>query len=165
VSNAETAPITLRRARREDETALARIHAEVAQYYGSRTPGYFEIGELGDAVEATDENSLRLVAEADGQVVGALVARLIGPSEIDQRELASDSQEPRLRIEYLATAAPKRRQGVGTQLVHAAEEWGRRAGAEIAETTAFHGSALSLPFWEERMGYEERSVNLRKRLQ
>jgi hypothetical protein len=53
---------------------------------------------------------------------------------------------------------------VGTRLVEAAEEWGRSAGARIAETSTYYRSPLSLPFWEPRMGYEEESVNLRKLL-
>ena len=58
-----------------------------------------------------------------------------------------------------------RRQGVGTRLVEAAEEWGRSAGARIADTSTYYRSPLSLPFWKQRMGYEEESVNLRKLLQ
>ena len=71
---------------------------------------------------------------------------------------------PRLRIEYLATAAAHRRAGVGTALVEAAEAWGREQGATVAELTTYHRSPLAMPFWTERAGYAERSVNLRKEL-
>ena len=54
--------------------------------------------------------------------------------------------------------------GVGTRLVQAAEAWGRDHGATIAETWTYPPSPLSVPFWEQRMAYEKRSVNLRKRL-
>ena len=57
-----------------------------------------------------------------------------------------------------------RRRGVASALVAAAEAHARDRGATVVETWTYHGSPLSLPFWTERMGYAERSVNLRKRL-
>ena len=36
--------------------------------------------------------------------------------------------------------------------------------ATVSETWTYPDSPLSVPFWEERMGYEERSMNLRKSL-
>ena len=102
------------------------------------------------------------VAEVDGEVVGALTARLLEPVTVGGD--ATGDAEKRLRIDYLATAAASRRAGIGTRLVQAAESWGRRVGATIAETTAFRGSALSIPFWEDRMGYEELPTTLVKRL-
>jgi GNAT superfamily N-acetyltransferase len=93
-----------------------------------------------------------------------LVARLLPPEAGAKRQITPDLGEARLHIEYLATAAASRRRGVGTRLVEAAEAWGRSAGATIAETSTYHGSPLSVPFWEERMGYQEPSVNLRKTL-
>ena len=137
--------IRVRDARPADAEGLARVHADVAQYYAERGPHYFNGGDL------------KLVAEIDGEVVGALAARLVRSGD------PSDS-ETRLRIDYLATAAERRRSGVGTRLVQAAERWGRGGGATIAETTAFRGSALSIPFWEDRMGYEEQPMSLEKRL-
>ncbi|MDQ6842224.1 MAG: GNAT family N-acetyltransferase [Actinomycetota bacterium] len=146
--------VSVREARPEDAPVLARIHDEVAQYYP----------DVGVEHEGTEGTSLRLVAETRGEVVAALIARLVPPDGEAQREQAPDSAHTRLRIEYLVTSAGYRRQGVGSRLVRAAEEWGRAAGADSAETTAFRRSPLSVPFWEERMGYEERSINLSKRL-
>jgi GNAT superfamily N-acetyltransferase len=142
--------ISVREAQPADAEALARVHADVARYYDERGPHYF------------DEGQLRLVAEVDGEVVGALTARLLEP--VTAGGDARGEAEKRLRIDYLATAPASRRSGIGTRLVEAAESWGRRVGATIAETTAFRGSALSIPFWEDRMGYEELPMSLEKRL-
>ena len=142
--------ISVREAQAADAEALARVHADVARYYDERGPHYF------------DEGQLRLVAEVEGEVVGALTARLLEPVTVGGD--ATGDEEKRLRIDYLATAAASRRAGIGTRLVQAAESWGRRVGATIAETTAFRGSALSIPFWEDRMGYEELPMSLEKRL-
>jgi ribosomal protein S18 acetylase RimI-like enzyme len=143
--------VSVREARPDDAPVLARIHDEVAQYYPDVAVGH-------------EGTSLRLVAETRGEVVASLIARLVPTDGEVRREQAPDSAHTRLRIEYLVTSAGYRRQGVGSRLVRAAEEWGRAAGADRAETTAFRGSPLSVPFWEDRMGYEERSINLRKRL-
>jgi GNAT superfamily N-acetyltransferase len=143
--------ISVRDALPADAAALARVHADVARYYEELGPRYFEEGQL------------RLVAEVDGEVVGALTARLLEPVGADGA--GRTEVETRLRIEYLATAAASRRVGIGTRLVQAAESWGRKVGATIAETTAFRGSALSIPFWEDRMGYEELPMSLEKRLE
>jgi GNAT superfamily N-acetyltransferase len=163
------ASITVRAARPGDERALVRIHAEVARYYRDLAPDYFAALERAAeqfAAEpgASDTTTLHLVAEADDEVVGTLVAKLLPADDDASTGPGAGADVSRLRIEYLATEAASRRQGVGTRLVEAAEAWGREAGATVAETTAYHGSALSEPFWGERMNYEERSINLRKSL-
>jgi len=160
--------ILVRQARPDDGHALARLHAEVARYYVGLAPKHFQLperGELDGAVRSAERGTLRLVAEADGEVVGALAARLLRSSEQGAtRELTRDSGGLHLRIDYLATSAARRRQGIGTLLVEAAEAWGRQAGATIAETTVCDNSPLAVPFWEDRMGYDDRSVSLRKPL-
>lgn len=161
-------PITVRDARRGDEDALARIRAEVARYYLDLAPDYFQMLDrfaepLDAETPAIDSTTLHLVAEVEGQVVGVLVARLLPPEVPAKRDITPE-RGATLRIEFLATAAASRRQGVGTRLVEAAEAWGREAGATVAETTTYHGSPLSVSFWGERMSYEELSVNLRKPL-
>ena len=130
-----------------------------------------------DKVEATEQDFRRLmfpdegpatafghVAEVDGEVVGSLDARLLLPPAEAQFAFTRDLFAPRLRIEYLATAAAHRRTGVGTALVEAAEAWGREQGATVAELTTYHDSPLAYPFWTERAGYAPRSINLRKEL-
>jgi GNAT superfamily N-acetyltransferase len=105
-----------------------------------------------------------LVADIDGQVVAALFARVIRPPESAGFAYPRDVSATRLSIEYLAALAEHRRSGAGTALVEAAEAWGREQGATVAETSTFHGSPLSVPFWTERAGYSQRSINLRKDL-
>jgi GNAT superfamily N-acetyltransferase len=161
--------ISVREARPGDGEALERVHADVARYYTERVPHYFRVAVLngsgagdGPDVAAAGVQTLCLVAEVKGEVVAALAARLLTPE--GEAPAAGERQETRLRIDYLATAAERRRSGIGTRLVQAAETWGREAGATIAETTTFQDGPLSVPFWEERMGYEEVSTTLEKRL-
>jgi GNAT superfamily N-acetyltransferase len=58
-----------------------------------------------------------------------------------------------------------RRRGVGAQLLRAAEAWGRDKGAVRSVLTTYHASPLSVPFYEQGMGYERRSIVFEKRLE
>jgi len=162
--------IEVRRARKSDAAALVRIHADMGAYYAELAPELFHDPDLqGFELVLEDEIgddllALQLVAEVDGEVVGSLDARLLLPPAEAQFAFTRDLFAPRLRIEYLATAAAHRRTGVGTALVEAAEAWGREQGATVAELTTYQDSPLAFPFWTERAGYAPRSINLRKEL-
>ncbi len=56
------------------------------------------------------------------------------------------------------------REGAGTALLEAAETWGRGRGAEIARLDAYAHGPVSVPFYEDRMGYQRRSIIFQKRL-
>ncbi len=170
MENSSADSISVRDARPGDADGLERVHADVARYYAEPIPHYFRVairsgsggGAEPDRAAAGGEQLLCLVAEVKGEIVGALAARLLAPR--GELPSAGEPEEKRLRIDYLATAAERRRSGIGTRLVETAETWGRGAGATIAETKTFQGGPLSVPFWEERMGYEELSATLEKRL-
>lgn len=147
------------------------MHRELAAYYVGLAPSHFRMpdleglaAELDRDLETEDEEMLHLVAEVDGEVVSALLARLLPPVEGARREIDPDAGEPRLRIEYLVTDETHRNQGLATRLVEAAEGWGRDRGATVSETRTYHRGSLAVPFWQERMDYEERYVGLRKPL-
>jgi GNAT superfamily N-acetyltransferase len=73
-------------------------------------------------------------------------------------------RERRLYINYVVTAEAHKRRGVATRLVEAAEDWARRQRVTLSLCDTYIGSPESVPFWEKRMGYEQRSIRLRKRL-
>jgi GNAT superfamily N-acetyltransferase len=83
------------------------------------------------------------------------------PSDAE-RQIDADASGRRVRIDYVVTRAARRRQGIAAELVGAADAWGQAKGALVAEATTYRASPLSFPFWTHRMGYGERSVNLRK---
>ena len=161
-------PVTVRDARPGDGAALAALHEQMGAYYAELAPEHFRRPDVdGMAVEIdrelgdTPADVLALVAQVDGEVAGALWAALVdAPGE---REIDAESSR-RVRIDYVVTAADRRRQGIAAALVEAAEAWGRANGALTAEATTYRPSPLSFPFWTDRMGYAERSVNLRKHL-
>jgi GNAT superfamily N-acetyltransferase len=99
-----------------------------------------------------------------GQVVG-MVDATVAPARPDGRwQLQRALSQTRLLINALAVADGYRRRGVGTALLTAAEEWGRRRGATVAMTDTNLRSPLSVPFYEDRMGYLRQAVVLRKTL-
>ena len=163
--------MNVRRARVEDAAALARIHSDMAAHYADLAPERFRRPDVSGFVEYLEDDlreespdSIDLVAEIDGEVVASLFARLIRPPDGAGFAYPRDLAVTRLSIEYLATLSSHRRTGAGSALVEAAEAWGREQGATVAETSTFHGSPLSVPFWTERAGYAQRSINLRKDL-
>jgi GNAT superfamily N-acetyltransferase len=53
---------------------------------------------------------------------------------------------------------------VGTVLLEAAEAWGRTRGARVARLDTYAHSPVSVPFYEDHMGYRRRSIVFQKRL-
>ncbi|MDQ3993678.1 MAG: GNAT family N-acetyltransferase [Actinomycetota bacterium] len=163
--------IIVREPRAGDGPAIARFHRENAAYYAEVAPEHFRVPDaegLGEFMEpGPDENTettLALVAELDGEVVGYLEAHLLPPLETARYQAQADVGETRLVINYVETLQKHWRQGVGSRLVEAAEEWGRAREATVAVCDTYIGSPVSIPFWEERMGYERRAIIFRKAL-
>jgi GNAT superfamily N-acetyltransferase len=162
--------ITVREARPGDGAGIVRCHRDSARYYLELAPDLFrepdEEGQLefAEPKDVPSHDYLELVAELDGEIAGHLEARLEPPLDSARYQIVSDVGEPRLFINALATAEPFRRRGVATMLVGAAEDWGRARGAAIVFLDTWVGSPSSIPFWEQRMGYERRSIIFCKRL-
>jgi GNAT superfamily N-acetyltransferase len=166
----EAATVHLRPPNAGDVETLARLHREFAAYYLELAPDDFRMPDE-DGLHAFIEgeldggaDSFELVAELDGAVVGAVWARIESPHPDARHQVLPTIGETRLQIDYLVTGEAHRREGIGTKLVDAAEAWGRERGATVALTSTFAASPLSIPFWQERMGYRTRSVNLVKPL-
>jgi GNAT superfamily N-acetyltransferase len=166
------ATIVVREARAEDAQGIARIGLENGVYHARIAPELFRVPAEEGLAEfiAEDEEwrslptSLALVADADGKIAGYLEASLQEPMESARWQGQRDLGKTRLFINYVGTADEYKRQGVATELVQVAEEWGRANGAEVAVCDTWIDSPLSVPFWEERMGYARRAIIFRKKL-
>jgi GNAT superfamily N-acetyltransferase len=156
----------------EEAEAIAQLIRESSSYYATLAPAFFApIDEEGladwigdDADWLSDPANLALVAEVHGEVAGYLEATIQEPDEAARFSGNRDVRERRVYINALLTAEAHQRKGVGTRLVEAAESWARGQGVMLSICDTFVGSPKSVPFWESRMGYERRSVRLRKRL-
>jgi GNAT superfamily N-acetyltransferase len=162
----------VRPARPGDATDLARNWIDVARHYVELDADAFRVPAPDGLVawfeellqRPRSEDAVWLVAEVDGRVVGDVAARLERPTEDAARQLVRDLGRVRLYVDALGVHAAYRRRGVGARLMHAVEEWGRDKGAVRAVLTTFHASPLSIPFYEQGMGYERRSIVFEKRL-
>jgi len=133
--------VNVRPAQPGDDAALERLHGDAGADVAARSPAELR---HRDGAEV-----LRLVADVDGELAGALVAHVVAQGDVTL-----------LRIDSLVTAAAHRGRGYAAELVEAAEAWGRERGATLAETW----TQDRVPFWKGRLAYAERSVNLRKPL-
>jgi GNAT superfamily N-acetyltransferase len=164
--------VIVRSYRDGDAIGIARIGLENGAYYAKLAPDYFKqpdedgLAEFlaGDSEWRDAPTNLALVAEVDGDVAGYLEASIQPPLDSAQWQGQRDLSDQRLFINYVGTADAFKRKGVASQLVEAAEEWGRSSGATVAICDTYIDSPLSMPFWENRMGYKRRAVIFRKSL-
>ena len=163
---------TIRRHRPGDAAELAQGWLDAGRYYAALAPDTFQVPESQGLAEylareevAPDEpDVLRLVAEVDGRVVGSAAARVVRPQPGAGYQLQREFAETRLLVDAVVIEEAYRRRGVGERLMDSVEAWGREQGASVSLLDTYPESALSLPFFTERMGYDRRSVRLWKRL-
>lgn len=143
-----------------------------AAYYAELDPEHFQVpvpaaerdAESADEGGRDSDNSLRLVAESDGEVVGWLAARVEQPAANAAVQLTREHGWVRLLVDALIVDRGYWRGGAGTALLQAAEEWGRARGAQVVRLDTYAHSPVSVPFYEERMGYQRRAIVFQKRL-
>ena len=162
----------VRDARAEDARGIARIGLENGAYHARIAPELYHVPDeeglaefiAGDEEWRSPRTSLALVADSDGEIAGYLEASLQEPMDSARWQGQRDLGRTRLFINYVGTADKFKRQGVATELVQVAEECARALGAEVAVCDTWIDSPLSVPFWEERMGYARRAIIFRKPL-
>jgi GNAT superfamily N-acetyltransferase len=164
--------LVVRPARTSDAADLARNWIEVAHHYVGLDPEAAQVPSTDGLVEffaellgrARSDDSVWLVAEMDGQVTGDISARMERPAKDADRQVVRYVGEIRVYVDSLAVAEPYQREGVGTRLMQAIEQWGRDHGAVRVMLDTHARSPLSVPFYERRMGYRRRSIVFEKRL-
>jgi GNAT superfamily N-acetyltransferase len=154
-----------------DGQDLARGWIDTGSYYAELDPDAFQIPAAdglaqwfeGLLQQPRSQQTLWLVAEVDGRVVGNVEAHLERPIDSAARQLLRDVGQTRVVVDALSVETAYRRQGVGSRLMHAVEAWARANDAVLISLDTYIGSALSLPFYEH-LGYQKRSVIFQKRL-
>ena len=164
--------LVVRPAQPSNAADLARNWIDAAKHYAELDADAFQVPAADGLVawfeellqRPRSEDAVWLVAEVDGRVVGDVAARLERPTEDAARQLLRDLGRMRLYVDALGVEQAYRRRGVGARLMHAVEEWGRDKGAVRSLLTTYHASPLSMPLYEQGMGYERRSIIFEKRL-
>jgi GNAT superfamily N-acetyltransferase len=161
----------LRSARAGDGESLARLWLEMAAYYTALDANAFQIPQsegLAQSferdVDALDEAALSVVAEIDDRVVGWIYAQLLEPQDDASHQMLRDLGRRRLTVEALVVEQGLWRHGIGSALMDAAEAWARGNGADACFLNTYVHSAVSVPFYESKMGYERRNLGFWKRL-
>ena len=157
--------LRVRRARRDDWSAVCELLREADDLHATLAPDYFRSAPRGP------EEWLRLMEEDSGAVfvadpgggdgrgaIGVLVARIYdtpdNPAMVPRR---------RLHIETVVVSGKHRRRGVGRRLMEEGALWGRGQGAVEVVLTTWVGNADADAFYE-RLGYRVLSRVLHARL-
>jgi GNAT superfamily N-acetyltransferase len=162
----------IRSPRPEDAAGLVRAAADLAQQYAELEPDRFVVPDEAAALthyekaltRPAQEGVLTLVAEIDGQAVGAVVAELREPLPNAAVQPQLDVRRRRAYLGYLAVQERYRGRGIGGRLLDAVEVWAREQGAELIATDTNLRSNVGAAEFYERHGYERQAVILRKRL-
>lgn len=160
--------ITIRPAVSEDAEGIARTFLESAEYHARFDPDRYSV----PAVEAIlaryrqgrqhrpdpGAECITLVAELGGEIVGFIDARLEQSPDPMHREMIY------CHVAELAVSVPHQNQGAGGRLMQAAEDWGRRQGAEFASLEYHVANIRASEFYQRRMGYSVAASIAIKRL-
>jgi GNAT superfamily N-acetyltransferase len=164
--------IDIRGATIDDASSLADAWTQFGRYYSELDPRQFRTPDA-DGLSAwfaarldedRDDDFLWLVAERDRALVGFVEAQIWRPAEDARRQLMREADEPILKVDSIMVVEEARSLGVGTALMRAAEAWGRGRGATRSVVVSYAHSPSSVPFYEDRMGYERNTVGISKKL-
>ena len=160
--------ITIRRAVPEDAEGITRTYMESAEHHAGldselyRVPARQTITaryrERRQHPQDGCEASITLVAELGDEIVGFIDARIFQPLDAMHREMVL------CLVSEIAVARRNQKQGIGGKLLQAAEDWGRRQGAEFAILEYHPANTRAGMFYQRHMGYRISSLTVIKRL-
>jgi GNAT superfamily N-acetyltransferase len=160
------ASVQIRPATPEDAEGITRVYLESAEHHAridperNHVPDRATIREryrAGQQHPSSASGAVTLVAEAGGEILGFLDARIDRPLDPMYRAMTY------CFIADIAVAEPHRSQGMGEQLMRAAEEWGRRNGADLVVLEYHTANPRAAEFYA-RLGYRPASMVAFKRL-
>jgi GNAT superfamily N-acetyltransferase len=126
-----------------------------------RSPTLESISALSDRTAASEhsgEDSITLVAEWEGEIVGFIDARLDRSPDAMHREIIY------CHVAEIAVRPRHQNKGIGARLLRAAEDWGRRHGAAFASLEDHIANSRADAFYQRRMGYRAAQITVIKRL-
>ena len=113
----------------------------------------------GDSIRQEAESASLWLPKLDGAMTGFIDIRLeSSPDPMHRPIVYCHVAEIAVREEY-------QNQGIGRQLLRAAEDWGRRHGAEFASLEYHVANTRAGRFYEQRMGYSVAARIAIRRLQ
>jgi ribosomal protein S18 acetylase RimI-like enzyme len=166
--SASPVTITIRPAISADADGIARMFLESAEHHAILDPQRYWVPRF-EPISAryregqqhppqAAEASVTLVAESHGEIVGFVDVRIDRSPDPMHREMTY------CHIIEIAVSQRHRNRGIGAQLLHAAEDWGRRQGATFASLDYHSANTRAASFYQQRMGYHVASITAIKRL-
>jgi len=163
-----TVPIEIRPAVSEDAEGIAHAFIESAVFHAELDPERYATPAI-ETISARYREGLQhpshaggeemtLVAEFGGEIVGFIDARLEQSPDLMHREIIY------CHIAEIAVSGRHQSRGIGSHLLQAAEEWGRKMGAEFASLEFHTENKRAGLFYQKRMGYRPASITVIKRL-
>jgi len=155
-----------------DGQALARAWRDIGRYYADLDPERFNVPDEDSLAESFEQRRTRpppenwfiRVAALNGDVVGMVSATIEEPLDSAQHQLLRELGCRRLTVRALGVRTQFWRQRIGRQLLETTEAWGRSRGARVVQLDTAVNSPVSVPCYEQRMGYVRQSLILRKPL-
>lgn len=151
----------IRVANRNDIEQLRRLYLELETDGVKYQPEHFVIGYRGDdffnAIFEKDNQDI-LVADIDGSVVGFSHVMML-----KQKNIACLKPQTAVYIQDLDVIESQRNKGIGTLLIKASKEYGKRRGADFIRTQVFPKNIGGLRFYE-RNGFCEMMITIESQL-
>jgi len=156
--------VNIRPAQAEDYEALCSVLAEADLMHRSALPDLFRVTEgpardreyIADIIAS--ENSVIMMAEIKGELVGALEARILEapaiPIMVPRRYAVVDN---------VVVKQEHRRLGIGRALMDQAHHWAKDRGVSQIELSVYEFNKPALSFYR-KLGYRTTSRRLRKTL-
>lgn len=157
----------IRRAVAEDADGITRTFLESAEHHASLDSELYFVpavetiaaryreGRQHPAEERAE--SITLVAELSGDIVGFIDARLYQPTDAMHRQMIY------CLISEIGVRREHQNHGIGGQLLRAAEDWGHQQGAEFAVLEYHAANARACAFYQH-MHYRLASITAIRRL-
>jgi len=167
MSEAHPLAINIRPALAEDADGIARTFLESAEYHTRMDPERYSVPALetiatryreGRQHLGTSEQAITLVAELHGEIVGFVDVRLDQSPDLMHRNVVY------CHTEEIAVSDRHKSHGIGSLLLQAAEDWGRKMSAEFASLEFHVENKRAALFYQKRMGYHPVSITAIKRL-
>jgi ribosomal protein S18 acetylase RimI-like enzyme len=157
--------VTIRPAVPDDAAGIAQTFLESAAYHASLDPERYAVPPLEEIVSRYREGrqheqgqiAITHVAEIAGEIVGFIDARLAESPDPMHRQLTY------CHVVEVAVSSKHRSQGIGAQLLRAAEDWGRSQGATLVSLEYLVANTSASEFYQ-RMGYSAVSIMAIKRV-
>jgi GNAT superfamily N-acetyltransferase len=167
INEASKLAAIIRRAVAEDADGITRTFLESAEHHASLDSELYFVPPIETIAARYREGrqhsveehaeSITLVAELSGDIVGFIDARLYQPTDAMHRQMIY------CLVSEIAVRREHQNHGIGGQLLRAAEDWGRQQGAEFA-VLEYHAANTRAGTFYQHMHYRLTSITAIRRL-